>query len=109
MDRRNFLKGMLGGIGIVALPSLLTGAPLRAPKRFVEATVFGRLFRGTRDGRILESLDGGKTWNLIADFGEHCSILAIFEHNGEIYTEVGILGYSFFLRSPDALVWRTVE
>src|SRR5512139_1848379 len=109
MDRRKFLKGVLGGVGMLTLPSVLTGAPLRPSKRFVEANVLGRLFRGTQDGRILESLDGGRTWDLIANFGEHCSILAILEHSSEIYTEVGLQGYSFFLRSPDGFEWYTVD
>jgi hypothetical protein len=109
MDRRIFLKGMAVGLGVFAFPSFQTGSLLNASSGFVEASVLGRLFRGTRDGQILESLDHGRTWNPIANFGNHCSIRAILERETEIYTEVGLQGYSFYLRSPDARTWYTVD
>jgi hypothetical protein len=105
MDRRKFLKAMAVGLGVFALPSLQANAS----PRFVRATVLGRLFRGTRDGELFESHDHGRTWERIASFGEHCSIRAILEHDNEIYTKIDVQGYLFYLRSPDARTWYTVE
>ena len=110
MDRRSFLIGIakvtLSGIAVAALPGSLVAA-VRAANP--ETTALGRLFRGTRDGRVLESLDNGKTWQRRTNFGQHCSILALRERGGQLYVQVGVQRYSFYLRSSDAHTWYTVE
>jgi photosystem II stability/assembly factor-like uncharacterized protein len=75
----------------------------------VEAQVKGKMLRGTRDGWILESLDSGKTWKQIANFGKHCSIAAIRELRGQVYTEVAVQGYRFALKSAEARVWYSAS
>jgi hypothetical protein len=111
MNRRNFLKGVaqasLVGAAALVSPTLPVSMRLDASPAFVQTDALMRKFRGTPDGRILESFDGGKTWRPTANFGRHCSILAILERQGQLYTQVGIQGYSFFLSSPDGRVWRT--
>ena len=113
MNRREFLKGTTGlalaGVGTLMWPVLQLNASTEAAAITVQATVKGRLLRGTRDGLILESLDGGNTWKQVANFGKHCSIVAIRENQNQVYTEVAVQGYRFGLKSTDARVWRTVS
>jgi hypothetical protein len=91
------------------LPRLPLGVGGDAPPVELQVAATRRRFRGTPYGRILESPDGGQSWRSVANFGEHCAILRMFEHQGQIYAEVGIQGYSFFLRSPDASIWYTTD
>jgi len=109
MNRRSFLIGIakvtLSGIAVAALPGSLMVAVRAADP---EAAALGKLFKGTRDGRVLESLDGGQTWQPRANFGKHCAILALAEHQGQLWAQVGLLGHSFYLTSSDALTWYTV-
>ena len=65
------------------------------------------MLRGTRDGQLQESLDGGLTWKRVFDFGSHCAVLGICERQGQIYAEVGLQQYSFFVKSTDARQWVT--
>jgi len=109
MNRRHFLIGIakvtLSGIAVAALPGSMMVAVRAADP---EATALGKLFKGTRDGRVFESLDGGQTWQPRANFGKHCAILALAEHQGQLWAQVGLQGHSFYLTSSDARTWRTV-
>jgi len=113
MNRRDFLKGTAGlslaGLATLVWPVLQISVLADQASITVQAQANGRLLRGTHDGRILESLDGGRAWQKVANFGKHCSIMAIHEHQGQIYTEVAVQGYRFALKSTDARVWRTVS
>ena len=110
MNRRSFLIGIakvtLSGIAVAALPgSLMAAVRLADP----EAIALGKLFKGTRNGRVLESLDGGQTWQPRANFGKHCAVLALVERQGQLWAQIGLQGYSFFLTTSDARTWYTVE
>ena len=110
MNRRSFLiriaQVTLGGIVAAALPGSLIAAVRAADP---ETAALGKLFRGTRQGQVLESLDGGQTWHPRANFGKHCAILALRERGGQLYVQVGVQRNSFYLRSSDARTWYTVE
>ncbi len=105
-SRRSFIK----------VASLTAGAVLLAPvvaqivsgASVVYAEALGKKYKGTRDGRVLESVDGGKTWQQVANFGSHCAVLALIDRKGRIQAKIGVGGYDFALISADARVWHTV-
>ncbi len=108
VDRRDFLKGVTQSAWVTAA-ALLLPQPQAGPPAGAEASVGGRRFRGTPQGRILESLDEGRTWRSVAYFGAHCSIAQIFESQGYLYANVRVQGHGFTLRSLDARNWRTID
>jgi hypothetical protein len=115
MNRRTFLKGAatsaVSGLALLMLPGLPVGPASQASRVFASTALTqagGRMLRGTRDGLLLESLDGGLTWKRIFNFGSHCPVLGICERQGDLYVEVGLQQYSFFLKSADARTWHTV-
>ncbi len=104
MNRRRFLIGSaqvgLGVLVAAALPGNVYAEP--------QARALGRLYKGTFDGQILESLDNGQTWQRVMNFGSHLAVWQVLEKSGQLYAEVGIQRYSFWLRSADARQWLTV-
>ena len=112
MTRRTFLKGMAQAslVALASLPLSLLPAGTHPDVALAAQTNLGGItLRGTRDGLILQLPAGGTGWQKIANFGSHCSILAIVQRQGQVYVTVGIQGYSFFLRSPDTRTWWTTD
>jgi len=116
MDRRDFLKGSVGlslaGVTALLMQPGLEPSVLAAewPSAFaVQARALGRMFQGTRDGQIFESVDDGKSWNRIAKFGSHCEIVAMREARGQVYTDIRVQGNRFSVKSADARLWRLVS
>ena len=110
MQRRDFLKGtglLLLGLTPLMLPQFqtLVANALLGP----EAELGSQRFRGARHGQILESLDGGKSWQPRVNFGEHCSVLQLFERGGQLYARLGVQGFGFYLSSKDGRAWYTVD
>jgi photosystem II stability/assembly factor-like uncharacterized protein len=112
MNRRDFLKTVaqtsLTALAAVTLPQL-QGSVRAASPVDIRTVAGNRKLLGTLDGRIFESLDGGKTWQPRANFGGQCSILDIYERNGKIYAQVGIGRYSFVVESRDGRTWYTLN
>ena len=110
MNRRDFMtQASMAGLAMLALPLIPASAHSTTSPAFIQAEVMGRKLKGTRDGRVLESLDGGQTWLPRANFGKHCAVLALGERQGQLWAQVGLQGHSFYLTSSDALMWYTVE
>jgi len=108
MNRRELLK--VAATTTLALAAGVVLSDWRSPQASaVAATARGRRLRGTDHGQLLESLDGGVSWQVIAEFGEHCAIREIVERGEQIYLRLEVLGHPFFLRSADARTWRTVD
>jgi len=112
MNRRDFLHSAatvslatLVGVGVPGLRAATAGESLSGNGGQVAPS--GGRFKGTPYGRIFESLDGGKTWQLRADFGAHCAIPEVFESQGKIYARIMVQGYSFLIKSSDARFWYT--
>ena len=113
MHRRDFLKRLLGlSLTWMAAPVLpLFPVPVRvnsAPAPLYSQTL-NRTFKGTPDGLVLESRDDSATWQTIANFGNHCSVQALYERQGKIYAQVGVQANSFLVASADARKWYTVS
>jgi hypothetical protein len=128
LNRRDFLKhvsqfALAASVGAIFPGVILTKGNAASPGSFLANSVTpalpaghtlvtsapNRLLRGLFDGRILESIDRGKTWRTVANFGRDCKIADIVERKGQFYVRVVFQGYSFFLKSRDGKVWWTAN
>lgn len=106
MNRRNFLKksmaAVLGGLAAIALPAGEAAAQ-------AESNTGRVVLRGSLDGKVLESLDGGGTWRAIADFGPSCPVLRAYQNGGTIFAELRSHGVTFTLKTSDRRQWYTLD
>ncbi len=113
MNRRNFIKTLLtttlAGLAVITLPIIRASASLNPTRGYLKSQRLGRSFQGTVDGRLLESADEGQTWRPLFNFGSHLSVLGIYERQGSLYLEMGVQGYSFYLKSQDGRAWLTTS
>lgn len=101
MNRREFLT-VASSVALVGLLGL-KASPVAA------AQSSRTLYRGTPDGKLYESTDGGKTWQLITDFGSIYAIQSITPGDNDALTvELAYMGFGFNLHSIDKSIWRTV-
>lgn len=104
-SRRTFFKvaGLAAGTLLLA-PSSAQGAG----NYFIAyAAALGKQYRGTRDGLVFESVDRGKTWQQVANFGSHCAVQALTARQGQLQARIGVAGYDFALTSADGRKWYT--
>jgi hypothetical protein len=87
MQRREFLK--LTGLASSSL--FLVSSPFKAVLKFpVQVAAQGKLFRGTSDGEVHVSEDGGKTWKLHTRFGSEYPILGLnTDPQGQVNLQAG--------------------
>ena len=99
MNRRNFLTvstaAALNGVCVCGA----SGAGFLASRR--------PLLRGTGDGKILHSLDGGRTWEVNTDLGSHLSIVEISQNTGRARAVVKYRQHTFVLETRDYRNWLT--
>jgi hypothetical protein len=101
MNRREFLT-VAGSVALAGLLGLKV-SPVAAAQND------RMLYRGTMDGKLYESSDGGKSWQLITDFGSIYAIQSITPgDNNALTVELGYMGFGFNLHSADKSIWRTV-
>lgn len=106
MNRRQFLT-MVTAVTAVGMMRLAT--PHLAAAKGITPIVRGKLYQGTQDGVLYESVDGGKTWQKIAFFGEHCAIVkTTTNRDGSVTISLACIAHTFDLHSQDARLWRTV-
>ena len=105
--RRTFLKAA----GLTAGALLLTPSSVQGAGNYFTAyaQALGKMYRGTRDGLVFESVDGGRSWQQVANFGKHCAIAAIRGRQKQIQVDVTVQGYYFYLKSTDGRTWYTVS
>lgn len=103
-SRRDFVKAAGAVFGAVAvsawLPSLgEAGAQAKraAPPRF----------KGTANGQILTSPDGGKTWQVAVDFGPQCKVQKVIRGRTKMKADLVYEGLPFTLVSTDGRTWYT--
>lgn len=104
LSRRSFIRTMLGG----ALMTVGGRLYVAMPPAIAQSTVTLRQLKGTKDGLILESLDGGRTWQRVANFGAHCAVVTLRDSQGIVLVELAVAGHRFVLKSADARTWRTI-
>jgi hypothetical protein len=111
MADRTYSRRRFIGVAGLATGALLL-APVVAQGRASQFTTYadalGKKYRGTRDGRVLESVDNGRTWQQVANFGSHCTVKLLTMRRGQLQAQVGVASHKFALTSTDARVWRTV-
>ena len=112
MNRRDFLK--LAGVGSLAV---IANQFIRKFSFVFPEDVFpgdfmvslgGKLFKGTADGRVLASADGGLSWHSSANFGGQSQVKNLSVSGGRLFAEIGIPGGTFELVSVNGTVWRTL-
>jgi hypothetical protein len=105
-SRRSFFKvaGLTAGALLLA-PAAAQGAGNYV---IVQTAALGNLYRGTRDGLVFESGDGGKTWQQVANFGSHCAVQALSDRRGKLQAQIGVGAHGFELASADGRKWYTV-
>jgi hypothetical protein len=97
MNRRGFLSAIVGLPLAAALPrgAWATDGSAQVTYRAAEA------------GRLMESRDGGRTWQLNTDFGPSISIVGIAPDGPRTRLELEHRGLRFTLTSADGKYWRT--
>jgi len=104
MNRRDFLKvgsvmSAFAGVGPV-------GNIVRIP---IETAAFGKLYRGTHDGQVYVSADGGKSWQLQSNFGPGYSVLNLLVgRDKQLYAQIGFERVNFHLvLTKNGNAWAT--
>lgn len=107
MNRRDFLK--LGGVVSAMLIFPVGIAVGREIDSLATVELNGATYRGTSDGKVYHSADGGRTWSLLTDFGPGMTIFSLMEApRNRIYARLGFAGHSFGLAySLHDHTWRT--
>lgn len=97
LNRRRFIASMatmtMGGLVAAVAPA--------------QNFVTGKTFKGTADGKILLSADGGQTWQVCLNLAPGCAVKGVTQRGGVSYAEIAIQGYRFTLKSSDGKLWRT--
>jgi len=66
------------------------------------------VYRGTPEGKLFESTDGGKTWALITDFTSTYAVeSAVMGADGRLAAQLVYWGFNFTLYSRDKITWLT--
>lgn len=100
MNRREFLvvSGAVTLAGILGIQ--VTPAAAAAGNKTV--------YRGTPDGKLFESTDGGKTWQLITDFTPVYAVeSALMGTDGRLAAQLVYWGFNFTLYTNDKITWLT--
>jgi len=113
MTRREFfgqaVRISFSAVAALALPVVFPvfGAGLLSVMLYSQS--LNKSIQGTRDGRILESFDSGKTWQTIARFGSHCAVIGLREEQNQIFAQLSVQGHTFLLASRSGHEWRTTD
>ncbi len=105
LGRRDFLKQFVLAAGAAAAIPIISAAERSATLPPLPATQAGRMLRGTEDGGVLVSLDGGKTWSQLTSFGNEYAVLDVSEHGGLLFALVRFKGRNFYLKSVNGKTW----
>jgi len=112
IERRNFLS--FAAVTTVAAAAVLTVGTTEGDRALARgrtgARGTARTFRGTRDGKIFVSHDGGRSWALLSDFGPHLRVTKIRASARSVVASLALGTYgSFRLRlMHDGRLWHTV-
>ena len=105
MNRRDFLKlsSMVSAVGVLSAGPIGNVANLP-----VETAAAGKIYKGTRDGKVFISTNGGKTWKLHSNFGKTLPVLDLFTRSKNLYVHIGYKRSSFHLiLGKDGKTWMS--
>jgi len=104
VNRRELLTLAIIATGLAISPFVL---PSLGRSTTVELVLHGKpvKMKGTPTGKILSSLDDGRTWEVAADFGADCPVLSMRSASPGLNADIGHKGYSFTLHSVDGRQW----
>jgi hypothetical protein len=95
MNRRDFLK--LGGV-VSAMLVVPLGSIVREIDSLATVELNGTTYRGTPDGKVYTSADGGRTWSLLTNFGSGITVFSLIAApRNRIYARLGFASKSFGL------------
>ncbi len=97
MNRREFFKASLAGLVVAAIPKVALAK--------TQDERNGKIFKGTVDGRIMESSDDGRNWQLNMDFGPDISIVNIYRKGQEVYANLRFREHGFNMKLNDDSNW----
>jgi hypothetical protein len=108
MHRRDFLK--VAGLATASLAVWQLAPASAGTKPPVQATVGGRMWRGTPDGKVSVSDNGGQSWRLHTDFGTELAVHRFAPMSGSLVrATLSVKGHEFDLRlDNDDVTWRTI-
>lgn len=106
MNRRQFLT-VAGVATVVGLGKI--SHPRKVLAQSIISSAHQKVYRGSKDGKLFESLNAGESWAQVADFGEACAIEQIDSSaaNGRLTLHLSYQNHSFRLTSADARTWHT--
>ncbi len=106
MNRREFIK--LGGVGFLTLLSGMGGMEM-VTHLPVEVAAQGKVFRGTHDGKIYVSENGGNNWRLHTNLGRDYAVTRFsVGANNQVQAQVSYQKYTFHLvLSRNGKFWNT--
>lgn len=109
LSRRDLLK-LTGFVSASGTALSVIGAIEHGIRLFADPQISfnGMLIRGTAQGVILSSIDDGKSWQELANLGDQQSITQLEQADGQLYANLSLGGYRFWLKSLDGKRWLTV-
>ena len=112
LNRRDFLKTAGLALGAAVFSPLLSAAgPLPADihsdLNATPAAASQVRYRGTPDGKVLKSDDGGSSWRTLTNFGPQYAVDDVWLSGDGLFARLRFAGDSFTLRSQDERIWHT--
>lgn len=105
-QRRRFIRQMAITATLLTAPAPLN--LLAAPVSNAELNLGNKIYRGTADGRILLSEDGGQNWRTLAQFGaQHRVGQLMTTDRGAIKARLSTEHGCFWLQSDNDHHWFT--
>jgi len=102
-NRREFLRWMGVVIGAITFGSIFS--PFEQDSNQV---VFnGKIYRGTPDGKILETAPDVLVWSVKTNFGHECSVKSMSVLENNLRARLDFRGLPIDLQSHDGQPWYT--
>lgn len=106
LNRRRFIK--LAGLatGLVAVAPMAFALDITSQP--VELDLGVKKYRGTADGRILLSIDGGQSWKQIASFGSEIRVQTLsLNEQGLVKAQLQGNHSPFWVQTTNDRIWLT--
>jgi hypothetical protein len=91
---------VIGGITLGSVFSPIEQAPN-------QVAFNGKIYRGTHDGKILESAPEVLVWSVKTNFGQECSVKSMSVMENNLQVRLDFHGLPIYLQSHDGQIWYT--